>query len=98
MDTLCVGSYNICATYFCDPKPNDEKDTKATMPHIWEKRKMYYRKTLFSVNCDVMALQELSPEQAIDFFEMFPENKFYFFVQAQTTEIKSGSIYLIQKK
>ena len=90
-NTLCLGSYNLCATFFCDPK--DEKDPKSSMPSTWEKRKNYFRTTLLTVNCDIMGLQELSPEQAIDFINMFPEYKFYFFVQAQTDQIQSGSIY-----
>jgi len=89
--TLCLGSYNICATFFCDPK--DDKDTKKNMPHTWSNRRKYFRKTFDLVNCDVMALQELSPEQTLDFFEMFPNHKFFFFVQAQTDDVKAGEIY-----
>jgi len=87
---LCVGSYNITATYFCDPK--NETDPKSGMHHTWEKRRKYFCEALTEAKCDVMALQELSPEQALDFLVMFPKHKFFFFVQAQTEEVKAGHI------
>jgi hypothetical protein len=91
VDHLRVGSYNIVATYFSDPK--DENDKKYNMPHAWAKRKMYIKDAFDRVSADVIALQEMSPEQALDLVEMFQEHKFFFFVQAQTDEIESGSIY-----
>lgn len=87
---LTLGSYNITASFFTDPK--DPDDVKNNYPHHWIKRRKYFPQALGEVNCDCMALQELSPEQAIDFFEMFPGHKFVFFVQAQTTEVESGQI------
>ena len=89
--TLCLGNYNITATFFSDPK--DEKDPKFTMPHAWANRRKYFQQTLELANCDVLGLQELSPEQALDLFELFPNHKFYIFTQAQTEEVEAGKIY-----
>lgn len=89
-NVLTLGNYNITATWFSDPK--DEKDSKSNMPHSWNNRKKYFSEALRLANCDVMGLQELSPEQALDLLEMFPDHKFYFFALAQTKDIEAGTI------
>lgn len=90
---LTLGNYNITATFFSDPNPTDEKDPKRNMPqHQWINRRKYIHKALQSANCDVMGLQELSPEQAVDFLTMFPDHKFYFFALAQTKEVEAETV------
>jgi hypothetical protein len=93
---LIVGSYNVTATFFTEPDPLKSEDPKTKMPqHHWENRKIYFPRLLEKIKIDVLGLQELSPEQALDFLEMFPSTKykFYFFVQAQTKDVVAGSIY-----
>jgi hypothetical protein len=90
---LTLGNYNITATFFSDPNPTDEKDPKRNTPqHHWINRKKYFHKVLQMANCDVLGLQELSPEQAVDFLTMFPKHKFYFFALAQTKEVDAGTV------
>lgn len=98
---LRLGSYNIAASYFTDPNLKNPDDVRHSMPHQWAQRKHYFPQIIDEIKCDVIALQELSPEQAIDILEMFSEKKrgqkqhykLAIFMQAQTTEIESGSIY-----
>ncbi len=91
-DSLKLASYNITATFFTDPKNAD--DPKMSMPqHWWKHRRLYFRDAILQVMPDAMALQELSPEQAIDLLEMLPEFKFVFFTQAATGDVQAGKIY-----
>jgi hypothetical protein len=89
---LKLGSYNITADFFSDPK--DEKDNKNKYHHHhWINRKKHVFDAIRYADRDVFGLQELSPTQALDFLKEFPEHNFYFFVQAQTEEVNAGSIY-----
>ena len=90
---LTAGTFNLCADYFSNPNPNNQSDARNGMPHDWYHRRKYVQQALSEMKCDAMALQELSPDQAIDLMQMFPGHGFAFFVQAQTPEIESGSIY-----
>jgi hypothetical protein len=88
---LRLASFNITATFFSDPKSPD--DPRSQMQHKWEERRKYFKGIIEQVDADVWALQELSPEQALDLLKMFPDYEFFFFFQAQTPALQSGSIY-----
>jgi hypothetical protein len=91
-DNLCIGSYNITSSFISDPKDRD--DAKIKMPqHTWSNRRKYLKEAIDLAKIDVLALQELSPMQALDSVTAFPDYRFYFFALAETKEVKAGSIY-----
>lgn len=88
---LILGNYNITLSFFTDPK--DSKDEKSKMPHAWLNRKKYFKNAIEQSKVDILALQEVAPDQALDIINMFPNYKFYFYTHAQTDDVKAGSIY-----
>lgn len=74
-----VGSYNIVAECF---------DAKG---HPWAVRAPYVKKALIKHNFDILALQELSPGQALDITRWFPNHRL--FVLCQTpSDVPAGAI------
>lgn len=53
-------SYNVAADFF------DKNDTTTDKRHYWQYRAPFVKKLLQNINADIMCLQELSPNQAIE--------------------------------
>lgn len=91
---LKVAGWNITATFFTQADSKNPKDPKHQMrQHFWENRKECLQQAVFQVRPDVIGLQEIAPDQAMDLFDMFPTYGLFFFTSAKTNEIDAGKIY-----
>jgi tetratricopeptide (TPR) repeat protein/endonuclease/exonuclease/phosphatase family metal-dependent hydrolase len=87
-DTIGLVSYNITADYF------DEKDKTADGHHHWKFRSPFVIKLLESVYPDIICLQELSPNQALELHQYFGGKLGYssVFLSQTPSDIPAGEI------
>jgi tetratricopeptide (TPR) repeat protein len=81
-------SYNVTADYF------DEEDKTEDGHHHWQFRATFVIKLLSAVYPDIICLQELSPNQALELYEYFGKRLGYssIFLSQTPSEVKVGAI------
>lgn len=85
-NNIRIISYNIGVDFF------DNRDTTEKEIHKWKSRSSLCKELIERVNPDVFCLQELSPDQAFEFYEHFKNSYHAKFLSQTPSEIQAGEV------